>query len=170
MHMASKLAFNEDPSLRPSMTRIFTNYWIILWQPRNYETPFNEATFPRRYVYLPRKPGVEIWKDKITGWLGRTSFEQLSVEVQATTQSSSPTWFLFHPPSSRPIVSGSLSQLAFRVAAGELFSFPRNYVRYSSQQIHRSCPPLESSSSLLEHWNVEESPVYFMKYPGNRRN
>ena len=69
----------------------------------------------------------------------------------------------------------SLSQLAFRVAAGEFFSFAnlssstsrqqqrrRRYQYYFSQRYYRSCPPLDRS--LTELWSAEDSLMYLMHY------
>jgi hypothetical protein len=68
-------------------------------------------------------------------------------------------------------MSSSLSQLAFRVAAGELFSFfsrpssssahhRRSY--YYSQRYYRTCPPLDQS--LTELLTLDDSLVYLLHY------
>lgn len=62
----------------------------------------------------------------------------------------------------------SLSQLAFRVAAGELFSFRQNQdhnplrAHYTAQRFYRPCPPLEQG--LVDLLGVQESLLFLLEY------
>lgn len=65
-------------------------------------------------------------------------------------------------------VTVSLSQLAFRVAAGELFSFPRQgghtqrHHYYYSQRLCRSCPPIDKP--LVDLLKIDECLAFLLQY------
>ena len=55
----------------------------------------------------------------------------------------------------------SITQLASRVAAGELYSLPKN-TSMTCHKLYRPCPPM--LQSLLEHWSREDSLLYLLFY------
>ncbi len=67
-------------------------------------------------------------------------------------------------PSTVSDAAMNLSQLAFRVAAGELFSFPHHgrYQYFFSQRYYRSCPTLDRP--LTELLSLNHSLLYLLEY------
>jgi hypothetical protein len=59
------------------------------------------------------------------------------------------------------IAPNSLTQLAIRVAAGELYSLPRTIQCYPKQKVYKPCPPLKS---LLQHWGELDALLFCARY------
>lgn len=91
---------------------------------------------------------------------------QVAAELDGVEVRVHPILFTAGSPQSNPVSNAAmnLSQLAFRVAAGELFSFPRRrrFQYLYSQRYYRSCPPLDRA--LAELLTSNHSLLYVLAY------